>query len=119
MRNTVDKAIGVILPIVLFFFFCYASAQEKQDEPKDAKFFIDRGIAYVKKGEIEWAMDDFNKAIQIDPKNTDAYFNRAIVYFIKEEYDKSWLDIKRVQELGKTIPVDFLNKLRKASGKQM
>ena len=69
MRNTVDKAIGVILPIVLFFFFCYASAQEKQDEPKDAKFFIDRGIAYEAKGQFDEAADDFTKAIEMGLKS--------------------------------------------------
>jgi hypothetical protein len=39
MKNTVNKSIGIILPIVLFFLFSYASAQPKQDEPKDAKFY--------------------------------------------------------------------------------
>lgn len=215
------KSTRIILPIVLLFLFSYVSAQQKQDEPNDAKFYIDRGvaygqkgqfeqaiadftkaieidpkstdayfnravayakknqhdraisdytkalqtgpkdagtyyyrgiaylekrqfdqaaddftnaieigikdpsayyyrgIAYMSKGEFDWAIDDFNKALQIDPKSVDAYYNRAIVYFFKKEYDKSWMDIKKVQELGKTIPADFLDKLRKASGKQM
>jgi len=52
MENTVNKSIGIILPIVLFFLFSYASAQQKQDEPKDAKFYIDRGIAYGEKGQL-------------------------------------------------------------------
>src|SRR5208337_5688185 len=76
MKNTVNKSIGIILPIVLFFLFSYASAQQKQDEPKDAKFYIDHGIAYGGKGQFDQAIADFTKALEIDPKSAGAYFNR-------------------------------------------
>jgi len=100
MKNTVNKSIGIILPIVLFFLFSYASAQQKQNEPKDAKFYIDRGITYGEKGQYDQAIDDFNKALEIDPKSAGAYYNRAIAYYFKKEYDKSCNDIKKAQDLG-------------------
>ena len=68
MKNTVNKSIGIILPIVIFLLFSYASAQQKQDEPKDAKFYIDRGIAYAEKGQFDQAGDDFTKALEMRPK---------------------------------------------------
>jgi tetratricopeptide (TPR) repeat protein len=118
MKNTVNKSIGIILPIVLFFLFSYASAQQKQDEPKDAKFYIDRGIAYGEKGQYDQAIADFNKALEIDPKSAGAYYNRGIAYYFKKEYDKSWKDINKAQDLGYKIPSKFLENLRNASGRK-
>ena len=152
MKNTVNKSIGIILPIVIFLLFSYASAQQKQDEPKDAKFYIDRGIAYAEKGQFDQAGDDFTKALEIDPKSADAYYNRGIAYvnkgqfhwaiddftkaleidsksagayyyrgiayYFKKEYNKSWKDIRQAQDLGYKIPSEFLENLRKASGRQ-
>lgn len=34
------------------------------------------------------------------------------------EYNKSWNDINKVQELGHKIPPEFLDDLRKASGRE-
>jgi tetratricopeptide (TPR) repeat protein len=118
MKNTVNKSIGIILPIVLFLLFSYAFAQQKQDEPKDAKFYIDRAIAYGEKGQFDQAIADFTKTLEIGPKSAGAYYNRAIAYYLKEEYDKSWKDIKQAQDLGHKIPSKFLENLRNASGRQ-
>jgi hypothetical protein len=47
-----------------------------------------------------------------------AYGNRGRAYYFKKEYDKSWDDIKKVQALGYQIPPEFLDDLRKASGRE-
>jgi hypothetical protein len=47
-----------------------------------------------------------------------AYYNRGRSYYYKKEYDKSWKDINKAQELGRKIPAEFLDDLRKASGKE-
>ena len=103
MKNTVDKSIPIILPVVLFFLFSYASAQQKQNEPKDAKFYVDRGIAYGEKGQLDQAVDDFTKALEIDAKSTDAYYNRGIAYVYKGQYD--WA----VDDLNKVLEIDLKN----------
>jgi Tfp pilus assembly protein PilF len=118
MKNASNKTIWIILPIVLFFLFSYASAQQKQDKPKDAKFYIDRAIAYEEKGQFDQAVDDFTKALEIDPKNAGAYYYRGSAYYYKKEYDKSWKDIKKAQDLGYKIPSKFLENLRDASGRR-
>ena len=87
MKNTANKSIGIILPIVLLFLFSYASAQQQQDEPKDAKFYVDRGIAYGEKGEYDQAIADFNRALEVDPKSASAYYNRGIGYWRKGQRD--------------------------------
>ena len=46
------------------------------------------------------------------------YYNRGAVYYYRKQYDKSWDDIKKAQDLGYKIPAEFLDDLRKASGRQ-
>jgi Tfp pilus assembly protein PilF len=76
------------------------------------------GVAYVNNGQYGWAIDDFTKALEIDPKSAGAYYYRATAYYFKKEYDKSWRDIKKAQDLGYKIPPKFLENLRKASESQ-
>jgi hypothetical protein len=45
-------------------------------------------------------------------------YNRGVAYYSRQEYEKSWDDIKKAQNLGYKIPLEFLEELRKASGKQ-
>ena len=99
MKNTENKSIGIILPIVLFFLFSYASAQEKQNEPKDAKFYIDRGIAYAEKGQFDQAISEYNKALEIGPKSAGAYYNRAIAYGGKGQIDQAIDDFTKALEI--------------------
>jgi Tfp pilus assembly protein PilF len=103
MKNTMNKSTGIILPIVLFFLFSYASAQQKQDEPKDAKLYIDRGIAYEEKAQFDQAVDDFTKALEIDPKSADAYYHRGIGYVKKGQY--RWA----IDDFNKALEIDPKN----------
>jgi hypothetical protein len=47
-----------------------------------------------------------------------AYSNRARAYYLKRNYDKSWDDVKKAQELDYQIPAEFIDDLRKASGRK-
>ena len=59
--------------------------------------FTGRGWAYAELGNYKQALDDFNKAIEFDPKMSMAYVNRGVVYSSKlgnhrqalEEYKKA------------------------------
>lgn len=86
------------------------------------KFFLDpyhnRGLAYEGEGKYDEAISVYSKALEIYPMDAWAYYRRGYTYYYKEEYDKSWEDINKAQALGYQIPVDFLNDLRHASGRQ-
>jgi tetratricopeptide (TPR) repeat protein len=83
-----------------------------------AAFYFNRGIVYLKKGQFDEAISDFSKTIEIDPRDGEAYYNRGRSHYLKKEYDKSWKDIKRTQDLGYKISPEFLDDLRKASGRE-
>lgn len=117
-KNCGNKSTGIILPIVLFFLLSYASAQQKQIESRDAEFYYNWGNAYYRKGQYDQAISDYNTALEINPRYTDACNNRGFAYYLKKEYDKSWEDVKNAQKLGYQISSKFLEILRKASGGQ-
>ncbi|MCX7833208.1 MAG: tetratricopeptide repeat protein [Ignavibacteria bacterium] len=47
---------------------------------KDAEFYYNRGIAYRYKGDYDRAIQDYNKAIEINPNDADAYYYRGLAY---------------------------------------
>jgi len=85
--------------------------------PRDAAAYNNRGVAYSHQGQMDRALAEFTKALEINPRNADAYHNRAKAYFYKKDYDKTWADIKQAQSLGFKPDAEFLQALRKASGK--
>ncbi len=87
--------------------------------PRYANAYNNRGLLYDKKGNYEKAISDCSKAIEINP-DAAAYDSRANIYFHKQEYNKSWEDVHKVEALGKGDRIDreFLEKLKKATGRE-
>jgi tetratricopeptide (TPR) repeat protein len=88
------------------------------DQKYAIKVYFNRGISRVDKGEYDLAISDFNKALDIKPEYAEAYYNRGRSYYFKKQYNKSWEDIKKAKDLGWKIPPEFLDDLRKASGRE-
>jgi tetratricopeptide (TPR) repeat protein len=86
--------------------------------PEYAAAYGTRGIIYSRREKYDQAISDFNKALEIDRKHAEAYISRGRAYYFKREYEKSWEDVKRAHDLGHKIPPEFLEDLRKASGRQ-
>ena len=88
-----------------------------ETNPRYAEAYETRGVVYSRREQYDQAIADFNKALEIDPSFAEAHFSRGRAYYFQKEYDKSWEDIKRAQDLDYKIPAEFLDDLRKASGK--
>jgi tetratricopeptide (TPR) repeat protein len=65
----------------------------------EANHELTRGADAMNRREIDHAITHLNKAIQLDPKFAEAYNQRAIAYFLKEQFDRSIQDCKRTVEL--------------------
>ncbi len=89
-----------------------------ETNPRYAAAYETRGGIYSSREQYDQAISDFNRAVEIDPGFTEAYFSRGRAYYFEKEYDRSWEDIKKAQDLGYKIPPEFLEDLRKASGRQ-
>ena len=74
----------------------------------------------VDQKEIDDIIVVFSKAIKNNPDYAGAYYNRAAAYFHKNDYDKSWQDIHKAEELGIKVDstfIELVDKLKKASGR--
>lgn len=60
---------------------------------------------------------DFNKALEIAPRLTLAYYFRAGAYYNQGEYGKSWDDVHKLKSMGFQVNQRFLKVLREASGR--
>jgi protein O-mannosyl-transferase len=79
--------------------------------------YCSRGTAYSQQGSFAQAIFDFNRAIEINPNYAEVYNNRGIAYFLAKEYDQAWVDVHKTEELGYKVNPEFLNALKKASGR--
>ena len=55
----------------------HACDQAIRQYPHDAVSYANRGVEYRNKGDLDRAIADFTKAIEIDPKFAGAYNNRG------------------------------------------
>ena len=85
-------------------------------DPKLADAYINRGNAWMDKGQFDKAISDYTKAIKINPRDAHNYNNRGIAYFSKREYEKAWNDVHKAESMGWQVHPKFLKALRGASG---
>jgi tetratricopeptide (TPR) repeat protein len=86
--------------------------------PNYADAFVGRGATYARKGNYDQAISDNNKVIEIDPNYAGAYYSRGVAYYFKNDYDKAWIDINKAEWLGFKVDPEFLEALKKASGRE-
>lgn len=58
--------------------------------------FCRRGACYRKIGELRKALDDLNRAIELEPKLSDAYWHRHLVYIVQNNTKKALEDLSRI-----------------------
>ncbi|XRO77404.1 tetratricopeptide repeat protein [Methanocaldococcus sp. 16A] len=56
---------------------------------KKAEYYYKKGVELGNKGDIEKALEYFDKAIQLNPFYRDAYFNKALALRILGRYDEA------------------------------
>jgi tetratricopeptide (TPR) repeat protein len=70
--------------------------------PPDARAFRERGIFAYRSGDLDNAIADFDRAIQLDPKFTAAYIDRGIVLYRMHKFEKAFADIAQAKRIERT-----------------
>jgi hypothetical protein len=86
----------IILLAPVFLSSCVTSFYQKKQTPSD---YVTQGDASVRDGQIDKAISEYSKAIQINPEHYYAYTHRGDAYIKKEQYDKAISDYTKAIEL--------------------
>jgi tetratricopeptide (TPR) repeat protein len=71
---------------------------------------VNRGIEKAKNGDLNGAIADFNRAIELNPKDDAPYYNRAQAERLKKDTAGAIADYTRAIELGSTNPAAYNNR---------
>ena len=85
-----------------------SQVQEASDE-SDADL-VNRGIEKGKEGDLDGAIADFTRAIELNPKDDAPYYNRAQAKWLKKDATGAVADYTRAIELGSTNPAAYNNR---------
>jgi tetratricopeptide (TPR) repeat protein len=69
--------------------------------PSDAKVFRERGIFAYRSGNLDGAIAEFDRAIQLDPKFSAAYIDRGIVLYRLQKFERAFADIAQAKRIEK------------------
>ncbi|KAA6322664.1 hypothetical protein EZS27_027814 [termite gut metagenome] len=71
----------------------------EKDRDKAAELYIWRGIAWYNKKDYDNAITDYDKAIDINPSYTLAYYNRGFAWVAKKKYNNAIEDYRKAIEI--------------------
>jgi protein O-mannosyl-transferase len=59
----------------------------KKNKKNTGEFYVNRGVAYAGLGNMEKALADLNRGLEINPENANGYLNRGLIYFQIQKYE--------------------------------
>lgn len=86
------RSASVIALAVLFA----GPAQGPADEPRTARDHYQRGLVREAKKDLEGALADYTKAVELDPRFLDAWSTRSSVYAERKQYHEAIDDLTKV-----------------------
>ncbi len=76
-------------------------------DPKYAQAYIDRGLAYSRKGDPDRALADYNEALRLDPKLALAYAGRGHAYARKGDLVRAFADCEEALRLDPKLALAY------------
>ena len=79
--------------LVVFLMFGFLSCASKE---KQAEEHFMQGFEYQNQGELDQALQEYEKATELNPAMTKAYTNAGAIYLQKEDYDRAIEQFQKV-----------------------
>ncbi|HRV94370.1 MAG TPA: tetratricopeptide repeat protein [Anaerolineae bacterium] len=76
----------------------------------DSSVFYQRGLDYLDQGEYELAIEEFNRAAQLDPNSADIYANRGLAHHWLDAPGEANADYSRAIELDPDFYLTYYNR---------
>lgn len=70
--------------------------------------YFDRGVKLLKDNKLDLSIEQFGKALYIDPDNVDALYNRGAAYYMKNDLENACLDWDKAKNHGDIISSDLV-----------
>ena len=77
---------------------------------KSVSYYLESGDKYYNEGNLESAIKEYSKAIEIDPKNADSYYRRAIIYYEQNKSNLAIADYTTVIKINDKYPSAHCNR---------
>jgi tetratricopeptide (TPR) repeat protein len=68
---------------------------------------------YVQRHDYQHAIDDYNRAIELEPHLAEAFYNRGLVRFALKEQQEGTADLSKAGELGLYQAYSIIKQARK------
>jgi tetratricopeptide (TPR) repeat protein len=92
MSNLVDNKLGVSIDLL---------DEILNADPDDRLALLARGSVYLKLGNAENAINDFNQVLKLDPKRAKAYHLRGLAREMAGDNDGAMLDFNKAIEIDR------------------
>jgi tetratricopeptide (TPR) repeat protein len=89
--------------------FTHAIDIESQRQPA---YYSQRALTYVRLGEFDRALLDYNKAIELNPRSPAFHNDRGVAYLDMKDYPRATADFDRAIELDLRYAVPYNNRAR-------
>ncbi len=84
-------------PLVVVLLLVTGGCANKQKQAED---HFKKGFTYQDQGDPDKAIEEYHKALELDPGYAQVYTNLGTVYLGKQDYDKAIENFKKVLELN-------------------
>jgi len=121
-----EKNLRVMITILLLTIACYSVLTYSRNlvwkddltlwddtvrkSPHKSRPYNNRGLAYQDKGDLDLALSDYNKAIQINPNYAEAYNNRGFTYQSKGDLDLALSDYNKAIQINPNLAEAYNNR---------
>jgi protein O-GlcNAc transferase len=87
------------------------------NEEIPAPYYLHTGNCYLRLKKYNEAFENYQRAVQADPKLAEAHHNLALIYYMAKQYENSWKHLELAKQYGAKTNPDFEKALKEKLGK--